>query len=240
MPAAEERLVQLIKFGTMKRIREHVNNNPTMDLHYPTWHSTTPLTTAIDRSDPMIVGFLIDKLPTDLNSTLTQACGRTALMHAARCAKNPEILSVLIKKGADVSKTDVNGWSCLFYAVVGERLSNLAALLDCGLSIEAADRDGRTPLMISVYLASYEVFSGLLARQADPNAVDRHGLNALHLAIIRRRRDCVLELSSRRWGVVERPSPFTGTSTRRLREEIMLDMLPSKRRAYDECEHDDG
>lgn len=77
-----------------------------MDLHYPTNNLTTPLTTAIDRSDPIIVSFLIDKLPCNLDSTLTQTCGKTALMHAAYYSKNPEVLNVLMKKGADINKTD--------------------------------------------------------------------------------------------------------------------------------------
>lgn len=79
-----------------------------MDLHYPLpKYLSTPLTTAIERSDPAILTTLIDKIPGNLDATLTQPCGKTALMHAACYARNSEILLVLMKKGADPSKTDM-------------------------------------------------------------------------------------------------------------------------------------
>lgn len=82
-------------------------SSPTMDLHYPNANLSTPLTTTIERSDPVILSMLIDKLPANLNQTLTQPCGKSALMHAAFRAKDPEVLQVLIKKGADRNKTDM-------------------------------------------------------------------------------------------------------------------------------------
>ena len=78
-----------------------------MDLHYPNENLSTPLTTTIERSDPVILSMLIDKLPTNLDLTLTQPCGKTALMHAAFRTGDPEVLQVLIKKGADRDKTDM-------------------------------------------------------------------------------------------------------------------------------------
>lgn len=42
-----------------------------------------------------------------------------------------------------------NGWNCLFYAVFGKRLKNITALLDCEVSIDSRDFNGRTLLMIS-------------------------------------------------------------------------------------------
>lgn len=81
--------------------------SPSMDPHYPIDNLSTPLTTAIDRSDVMILTMLIDKLPSDLNATLTQPCAKTALMHAALGSSSPEIIHTLIKKGADLNRVDV-------------------------------------------------------------------------------------------------------------------------------------
>lgn len=78
-----------------------------MDFHYPLVNLSTPLTTAIDRSDVTILTMLIDKVSGDLNATLTQPCSKTALMHAAFQSKNPEIIHTLIKKGADPNKVDL-------------------------------------------------------------------------------------------------------------------------------------
>ena len=82
------------------------NCRPTIDLHYPTPNLTTPITSAIDRGDPQILSFLLEKNSTNLDGTVTQPWGRTALMYASFISRNPEILQILLKKGADPQKMD--------------------------------------------------------------------------------------------------------------------------------------
>lgn len=81
--------------------------SPSLNLHYPTNELKTPLTITIDRGDPQILALLIEKIPTNLDSTTTQPCGKSALMHASYYSRNIEILQVLLKKGADPEKKDL-------------------------------------------------------------------------------------------------------------------------------------
>ncbi|KAJ8687169.1 hypothetical protein QAD02_022963 [Eretmocerus hayati] len=223
----EEELIRLLKYGTFRAIREFINKNRNVNLHYPRVDLSTPLSTAIDRSDPSILSILIEKVPGCLSSAVTQTCGRTPLMRAAFCARDPEILLILIEKGADIHERDIIGWNCLYHAVIGKRLQNVITLLNCNCKlIESKDNNGRTPLMVSVYLSSPEIFDYLLTSGANMEAVDNYGLCALHLAILRRKRDFVLQLTKRGMNIDLIVDPASGASLQRLAEGIMSDLLP--------------
>lgn len=94
----EEQFMWLLRFATVKKIKDFLTKIPTIDLHYPTPNLTTPITSAIDRGDPQILSFLLEKNSTNLDGTVTQPWGRTALMYASFVSRNPEILQILLKK----------------------------------------------------------------------------------------------------------------------------------------------
>ncbi|KAG7191120.1 hypothetical protein KM043_007152 [Ampulex compressa] len=165
-----------------------------MNLHYPTSNLKTPLTTAIDRGDPQIVALLLDKISTNLEDTLTQPFKRTILMYASYNVRRPEILQLLLKKGADIQKNDVRGWSSLHYAVAGEQLKNVILLLDNGAQIDVQDFEGRSPIMTSVYLSNFDIFMLLLQRGANVDVCDKIGFTALQLAILWRKREVAVVL----------------------------------------------
>ncbi|XP_078053794.1 uncharacterized protein LOC144479142 [Augochlora pura] len=193
----EEQFIRMLMFAKFKRIREFLSKNRSIDLRYPTENLKTPLIAAIDRADPQILSLLLEKNSADLDETLTQPCGRTALMYAAYSSRDPEVLQVLLKKGADLRKTDIRGWTSLQYAIVGERSKNVSTLLDAGVPINQRDFQGRTPLMTSVYLSNLNILTLLLDRGADINASDNNGLTALQLAILSRKRDAAIALMER-------------------------------------------
>ncbi|KAK1125038.1 hypothetical protein K0M31_006376 [Melipona bicolor] len=147
--SVEEQFIWLLRFATVRKIKDFLTKVLSIDLHYPTPNLKTPVTAAIDRGDLQILSFLLEKNSTGLNDTVTQPWGRTALMYASYVSRNPELLQILLKKGADLHKMDIRGWSCLQYAIVGERSKNVKFLLDSGISINQKDAQGRTPLMIS-------------------------------------------------------------------------------------------
>ncbi|XP_076630427.1 uncharacterized protein LOC143346318 [Colletes latitarsis] len=193
----EERFMWLLRFANFKQIKDFLAKNQSLDLNYPTPSLKTPLTAAIDRGDPQILSLLLEKNLTTLDDTITQPCGRTALMYASFVSRNPEILQTLLKKGADLQKTDTRGWTCLSYAIVGERLQNVIFLLDSGVSVNQQNFQGRTPLMISVYLSNLDIVSLLLDRGAEIDARDNAGFTALQIAILSRKRDAAVILIER-------------------------------------------
>ncbi|XP_053975785.1 protein TANC1-like isoform X2 [Hylaeus volcanicus] len=193
----DERFMWLLRFANLKQIKEFLaKNSQSLCLNYPTVNLKTPLTATIDRGDPQILTLLLEKNSMALNDTLTQPCGRTALMYASFVSRNPEILQALLKKGADLWKTDI-GWTCLRYAIVGERLQNVTFLLDSGAFVNRKDFLGRTPLMTSVYLSNLDILSLLLDRGAEINIRDNAGFTALQIGILSRKRDAVIALIER-------------------------------------------
>ncbi|XP_015430169.1 PREDICTED: ankyrin repeat domain-containing protein 50-like, partial [Dufourea novaeangliae] len=191
----EEQFMWLLRFASFKKIKEFFSKNrSSIDLHYPTQNLRTPLTTVIDRDDPRILSVLLERNSTSLDETTTQPYGRTALMYASYVSREPKMLEVLLENGADIGKRDTRGWTCLQYAVVGERLKNVIVLLDSGTSVNQQDFQGRTPLMISVYLSNLDILLFLLDRGAEIEVRDNAGLTTLQVAILSRKRDasCIL------------------------------------------------
>ncbi|XP_076295567.1 uncharacterized protein LOC143216424 [Lasioglossum baleicum] len=202
--SVEEEFMWLLKFARFKKIRDFLSKNRSIDLRYPTEDLKTPLMAAIDRNDPQILSLLLETNSADLDQTITQPCGRTALMYAAYVSRDPEVLQVLLKKGANLQKTDIKvilwcsrGWTCLQYAIVGERFKNVTLLLDSGAAINQRDLQGRTPLMTSLYLSTLDILMLLLDRRAEINITDYNGLTALQLAILSRKRDAAVILMER-------------------------------------------
>lgn len=67
-------------------------------------------------------------------------CGRSDHLTSSFVLKKEWLKKILIFR---------NGWNCLFYAVLGERLLNIAALLFYQVPIESRDFTGRSPLILS-------------------------------------------------------------------------------------------
>ncbi|KAI4493961.1 hypothetical protein M0802_009337 [Mischocyttarus mexicanus] len=224
----EEELIRLLGFASFKKINDFISkiSSNSINLHYPTFDLKTPLLEVIRRGDVQILALLLDKISVSLDDTTTQPCGKTVLMSAAYTSKNPEILQLLLKKGADPKKLDDHSWTCLQYAIVGERIKNVEILLNIGLDINARDYNDRTPLMIAVLLSNLDIVLLLLNRGADFTAKDRTGFTALQLAILRKKRDAAIILIER-GSNVNLPTPLTKISLKKLSEITLPKLLPS-------------
>ncbi|XP_043685586.1 ankyrin repeat domain-containing protein 7-like [Vespula pensylvanica] len=238
----EEEFIRLIGFANFKKIRDFISkvSSHSINLHYPTFDLKTPLLEVVRRGDVQILALLIEKIPVCLDDTTTQPYGKTVLMSAAYITRNPEILQLLLKKGADIKKLDNRGWTCLQYAIVGERLKNVETLLDFGLDINIRDYNDRTPLMIAVLFSNVDVLLLLLNRGADVTAKDQTGFTALQLAILRKKRDAAI-LLIKRGSDVNLSTPLTKISLRKLSEITLPNLLPSIQYEEDalDCENQD-
>lgn len=149
----------------------------------------TPLHMAIERRNIVKVRAL---LASGANVYLTTKIGRMAMSHAVR---QPDILQLLIQRGADVNKPDENHDTPLQISI-GVSTESMRLLLDAG-----ADVHGRTRGWLPLHLAAMDIDPDyvriLLKYNADPNRCDASKNTALHEAAGRRRVDSQWQLAQR-------------------------------------------
>jgi len=103
---------------------------------------------------------------------------RTPLMLAAANSLSPEIVTLLLKKGAEVNTSTTNGFTPLMIAA--SRTPELVSLLLAnGAEIEARTVRNETPLMLAVWDSPAEIGTLLIEAGADVNAKDVDGLTPL-------------------------------------------------------------
>jgi ankyrin repeat protein len=104
-------------------------------------------------------------------------------MFAAKKSKTPEMVTLLLAKGAEINASDTNGLTPLFLAAGwSPRPEIVKLLLAKGAEINARVATGQTPLMIAAGFSSPEIVTLLLAKGADPQAKDKGGLKAINFA----------------------------------------------------------
>lgn len=137
------------------------------------------------------------------------AQGRTPLMEAL-LQRDGETAALLLRHGANPAARDEAGNTCLFYAATGGNKALCRRMLKLGNSVDAANRDGVTPLMMAAYEGHLAVMLLLLQyADADANAVTHEGMTALQYAVAH----------SATWSLLN-PEPFR---VRLLRMQLLLD-----------------
>ena len=112
----------------------------------------------------------------DVNEMIDQD-GATRLHYAAE-NNNVELLTALVKAGADVStriKGRVGSLTPLHYAVDGNAPEAINALIKAGADVNVRDKNGYTPLHRAMWRNSFEVINALVDAGADLNARDGTG-----------------------------------------------------------------
>ncbi len=108
--------------------------------------------------------------------------GYTPLICAVT-SDQPEAVSLLLKKGADVNRrADKSGHTALSWAAVLGYSHLMDTLIQAGADTETKNKRGRTPLMEAALRGHESTTQKLLASGADPNAKDRRGRTALAMA----------------------------------------------------------
>jgi ankyrin repeat protein len=101
--------------------------------------------------------------------------GFTGLMHAAGFNENPEVITTLLKAGADLMARDTKfGMTPLMLAAAGNQNPEvITTLLKAGADINARDKAGQTPLMVAAYKnENPDVIMTLLKAGADAKVKD--------------------------------------------------------------------
>ncbi len=127
--------------------------------------------------------------------------GRTALMHAVLAEDaDPEMIGFLTRHGADVNIEDTDQkWTALHFAARDQRAAIVRVLLDTGANVDAQDSFGNTPLWRCVMNSApdFEIVKRLLARGADPNKKNRHGVSPRDTTVNTGNEELVKVLDSR-------------------------------------------
>ncbi|KAL9227081.1 hypothetical protein vseg_002818 [Gypsophila vaccaria] len=97
---------------------------------------------------------------------------------------DPEERAILDRNPTpNLEKISTEKWNALHtFALVGQ-IHFLDQLLDSGISIDSVDKDGRTPLHVSVIGKKETVISHLLRKGANPHVKDKDGVTPLHYAV---------------------------------------------------------
>jgi uncharacterized protein len=111
--------------------------------------------------------------------------GRTALMMAAAESSAPDgwMIQALVEGGAQLEARDEAQWTALAHASAAGNVTSVRALLALGAEVEAADGEGRRPLMLAGEAGHAAVAVCLMEEgKAKVNARDHHGRSAMAYA----------------------------------------------------------
>jgi ankyrin repeat protein len=161
------------------------------NANQPSGH-TTPLIAAATGNQPEMVVFLLSQR-VDINARDSEGC--TALFYAANNSKNEDannatlpLVRILLKEGAKVDIRANDGTTALIWAAGKGEAQVCEALLDAGVDLNAADKEGKSVLTHAVEGgADPALATTLVSRGAKVDAQDAAGETALLKACRRKR-----------------------------------------------------
>jgi len=169
MTAAKEGNTEAVKTLLEKGADSSIHNN-NEDMY--------ALTYAITNLNVETVRLMLDK---DVDPNLKQRFGENALWVAIE-AKNAEIITNLLESGVN-TKMDPSSWTIMMKAVISGSRDVINALVNNGVDINMADKDGTTALMLAAKENYPEALINLLDNGADINLQDKYGKTAMKYAV---------------------------------------------------------
>jgi cytohesin len=149
----------------------------------------TPLHYAARYPSRYVIATLLDA-GADINARSADAGfglrGGVPVLHLVP-VDSPEVISLFVENGADVTAGDAYGWTMLHRAVAsGAPIETFSILLNAGADPSARNADGQTPLHLAIRGAqnsnlSVEAILFLLDAGADASIADNNGRLAVDL-----------------------------------------------------------
>jgi hypothetical protein len=146
------------------------------------------------KADPRLATCLIDKPRLYQSQILHWIYAGDTALHLAAAGYRVELVRLLLAAGADPNSAKNHRHSGpLHYAADGyvrcpegepnRQVRTLQGLIDAGARINAADKNGATPLHRAVRTRSAAAVKYLLARGSDPTLRNKPGSTPFHLAV---------------------------------------------------------
>lgn len=133
----------------------------------------------------------------DIN--LKNKAGLSALAFAVR-GNSPEVVALLIAKGADVNVVDANGDNLAYYLIQSYTAQNAAAfdakmkmLEEKGLNLAVAQKNGNTLYHLAVAKNDLGLLRKIESLSIDKNAKNKEGYTALHKAAMGAKDDSIIK-----------------------------------------------
>ena len=184
MPWATKNLVQLItkdRLDEMKKLLQPFSPIILKHIIHQKYEHCSLLFIAILHQRVSIVNYLLSTCEADPNDVgLFNETSCPCLLMAA-IQDNLEIVTCLLRNGADVNVTNVYARTALFIAVYNENKSMVRCLVENGADVNKADYKGTTCLMVA--LSNEIICRFLINNGADISRVNNDGRTALMLAV---------------------------------------------------------
>lgn len=135
----------------------------------------TPLHEGAKNDNPVVAAHL---LAAGADPNALDNDGYTPLHHSAARGDNGRVIARLLAAGSDVRAESNDGRTPLHSALRYDAVRDVVSAL-----IRGGGAEGLTPLQLGALQGDAAVVTSLLAKGADPNAVDGYGWSALHFAI---------------------------------------------------------
>eukprot|EP00522_Entomoneis_paludosa_P016575 CAMPEP_0172452406 /NCGR_PEP_ID=MMETSP1065-20121228/10080_1 /TAXON_ID=265537 /ORGANISM="Amphiprora paludosa, Strain CCMP125" /LENGTH=592 /DNA_ID=CAMNT_0013204459 /DNA_START=54 /DNA_END=1829 /DNA_ORIENTATION=+ len=165
-----------------------------VDVNSESYFGETPLHIAAAFRD--MVGMNILMILLDSGANVNRAAEYNG-MTALHIASTVEVISALLRSGADVSTQDRHGLTALHVAVKRGDIAAIKLLLEHGADTEAENTLGYTSLHTAAERGNPNVVSILLNEGSNVRAFSAYRMTPLHLAVRDGNKECALLLLER-------------------------------------------
>jgi len=144
---AAQKLHEVVKDGNIDQTKELLRR-PSINIEFPNEHGLTPLLAAVRYGHYDIAELLLQH---KANVHAVDNDKRTVLHHAMLQGDRNDLISLLLKSGADINaRKDDLGWTPLHCSVFHRRESAARIIINNKANLEVKDTNGTTPGMLAV------------------------------------------------------------------------------------------
>ena len=137
----------------------------------------SPLRYAINKNRIDIVHMLLESGASIENNE------NETMLFSAVSQQNVELISLLLRHGADINEADVYGRTPIHDAVIKNRMMLCRFLIENGADVNTISGNHESLLQIALHHKAYDVAKLLLTQDIDVNVVDGNGYSPVYFAL---------------------------------------------------------